>query len=45
MVGICILPNDDLARDAGPAIENGIAVYQCCRTSDPEIFAAGDCTG
>lgn len=44
MVGIGILPNDDLARDAGLAVENGIAVDQCCRTSDPAIFAAGDCT-
>jgi 3-phenylpropionate/trans-cinnamate dioxygenase ferredoxin reductase subunit len=44
MVGIGILPNDDLARDAGLAVENGIAVDRCCRTSDPAIFAAGDCT-
>jgi 3-phenylpropionate/trans-cinnamate dioxygenase ferredoxin reductase subunit len=43
VVGIGVLPNDDLARDAGLKIENGIAVDEHGRTSDPDIFAAGDC--
>jgi 3-phenylpropionate/trans-cinnamate dioxygenase ferredoxin reductase subunit len=43
LVGIGIVPNDDLARDAGLAVENGILVDGQCRTSDPQIFAAGDC--
>jgi 3-phenylpropionate/trans-cinnamate dioxygenase ferredoxin reductase subunit len=43
IVGIGVLPNDDLARDAGLLVENGITVDGCGRTSDPDIFAAGDC--
>ena len=43
IVGIGILPNDGLAADAGLAVENGILVDGQCRTSDPDIFAAGDC--
>ena len=43
IVGIGVLPNDDLAREAGLAIENGIAVDEHGRSSDPDIFAAGDC--
>jgi 3-phenylpropionate/trans-cinnamate dioxygenase ferredoxin reductase subunit len=43
IVGIGVTPNDDLARAAGLTIENGIAVDEHCRTSDPDIFAAGDC--
>jgi 3-phenylpropionate/trans-cinnamate dioxygenase ferredoxin reductase subunit len=43
IVGIGVLPNDDLARDAGLPAENGITVDGCGRTSDPDIFAAGDC--
>jgi 3-phenylpropionate/trans-cinnamate dioxygenase ferredoxin reductase subunit len=43
VVGIGVHPNDDLAREAGLAIENGIAVDEHGRSSDPDIFAAGDC--
>ncbi|MDQ7251247.1 NAD(P)/FAD-dependent oxidoreductase [Dongia sedimenti] len=43
IVGIGVLPNDDLARAAGLAVENGISVDESGRTSDPDIFAAGDC--
>jgi 3-phenylpropionate/trans-cinnamate dioxygenase ferredoxin reductase subunit len=43
IVGIGVLPNDDLAREAGLAVENGISVDEQGRTSDPDIFAAGDC--
>ena len=43
VVGIGVLPNDDLARDAGLQVENGIAVDEQGRSSDPDIFAAGDC--
>ena len=32
-----------LAEAAGLAVENGIAVDRYLRTSDPDIFAAGDC--
>ena len=44
LVGIGVVPNVELARDAGLACEDGIVVDECCRTADPAIFAAGDCT-
>lgn len=44
VVGIGIQPNVELAEDAGLEVANGIAVDDCARTSDPHIFAAGDCT-
>jgi 3-phenylpropionate/trans-cinnamate dioxygenase ferredoxin reductase subunit len=43
LVGIGVAPNDGLAAEAGLAIENGIAVDAFCATSDPRVFAAGDC--
>jgi 3-phenylpropionate/trans-cinnamate dioxygenase ferredoxin reductase subunit len=43
VVGIGIVPNVEIARDAGLAVENGIVVDELGRTSDPAIFAAGDC--
>jgi 3-phenylpropionate/trans-cinnamate dioxygenase ferredoxin reductase subunit len=43
IVGIGILPNDELARQAGIACDGGILVDGQCRTSAPDIFAAGDC--
>lgn len=43
VVGIGAEPNVQLAAEAGLTIENGIAVDQYLRTSDPDIFAAGDC--
>jgi 3-phenylpropionate/trans-cinnamate dioxygenase ferredoxin reductase subunit len=43
LVGIGVSPNDALARDCGLAIDNGIAVDEFCRTSDPAVLAAGDC--
>jgi 3-phenylpropionate/trans-cinnamate dioxygenase ferredoxin reductase subunit len=44
IVGIGALPNDQLAAASGLACGNGIVVDEYCRTSDPSIFAAGDCT-
>ncbi len=44
IIGVGILPNMELARDAGLKVENGIVVDAFCRTSDPAIVAAGDCT-
>jgi 3-phenylpropionate/trans-cinnamate dioxygenase ferredoxin reductase subunit len=43
LVGIGIAPDTALAAAAGLAIDNGIAVDGLGRTSDPAIFAAGDC--
>jgi 3-phenylpropionate/trans-cinnamate dioxygenase ferredoxin reductase subunit len=44
VVGIGILPNDALAKDAGLTVGDGIHVDPYCQTSDPAIWAAGDCT-
>lgn len=43
IVGVGITPGDTLARDAGVEVENGIKVDTFGRTSDPAIWAAGDC--
>ncbi|WP_085035511.1 NAD(P)/FAD-dependent oxidoreductase [Ensifer aridi] len=43
VVGIGAVPNTELAEAAGIAVDNGIAVDRTLRTSDPDIFAAGDC--
>ena len=42
VVGIGIAPRVELAEAAGLSIDNGIAVDASLRTSDPDIFAAGD---
>jgi 3-phenylpropionate/trans-cinnamate dioxygenase ferredoxin reductase subunit len=44
IVGIGIVPNVELAAEAGLAVDGGIVVDDCARTDDPAIFAAGDCT-
>ncbi|XOV88846.1 MAG: NAD(P)/FAD-dependent oxidoreductase [Pseudomonadota bacterium] len=44
IVGIGIVPNVELAVAAGIETDNGIVVDDHCRTSDPDIYAAGDCT-
>ncbi|KAB1110813.1 ferredoxin reductase [Neorhizobium galegae] len=43
VVGIGAQPNTRLAAEAGLAIDNGIAVDLYLATSDPHVFAAGDC--
>jgi 3-phenylpropionate/trans-cinnamate dioxygenase ferredoxin reductase subunit len=43
VVGIGVLPNTELAADAGLAVENGILVDACLSTSDPDVSAIGDC--
>jgi 3-phenylpropionate/trans-cinnamate dioxygenase ferredoxin reductase component len=44
VVGCGVVPADELAVAAGLACENGVVVDDRCRTSDPAIYAAGDCT-
>lgn len=44
IAGIGLIPNTELASTAGVTCDNGIVVDENCRTSAPEIFAAGDCT-
>ena len=43
IVGIGAVANAELAAQAGLEIDNGIRVDACLKTSDPHIFAAGDC--
>lgn len=43
IVGIGVTPNDQLAADAGLEVQNGIVVDAFGRTTDPAIFAMGDC--
>lgn len=43
IVGIGVTANDALAHDAGIETANGIIVDSYGRTSDPAIFALGDC--
>ena len=42
IVGIGAVPRTELAAAAGLKIDNGIVVDEHLRTSDPDIFAAGD---
>jgi 3-phenylpropionate/trans-cinnamate dioxygenase ferredoxin reductase subunit len=44
IIGIGAEPNVELARNAGLACDDGVVVDEHCRTSYPNIFAAGDCT-
>lgn len=43
VAGVGALPNVDLAEAAGLYVKNGIVVDGDFRTSDPHVFAAGDC--
>jgi NADPH-dependent 2,4-dienoyl-CoA reductase/sulfur reductase-like enzyme len=42
VVGIGAAPNDGLAQAAGIDVDNGVLTDAALRTSDPDIFAAGD---
>jgi 3-phenylpropionate/trans-cinnamate dioxygenase ferredoxin reductase subunit len=44
IVGIGIVPNVELAQQAGIACDNGIIVDEHCQTSAANVYAAGDCT-
>jgi 3-phenylpropionate/trans-cinnamate dioxygenase ferredoxin reductase component len=44
IVGVGAVANAQLADDAGLQCDNGIVVDENCRSSDPKIFAAGDCS-
>lgn len=43
IAGVGAVPESSLAAASGLAIDNGVAADGCLRTSDPHIFAAGDC--
>ena len=42
VAGLGVTPNTELAPAAGLAVDNGVIVDAQLRTSDPDIFAAGD---
>jgi len=44
VVGIGIVPDTALAESAGLEVDDGIVVDAFCRTSHPDIYAAGDAT-
>jgi len=43
LIGIGAIPRVELAQAAGLVLDNGIAVDATLRTSDADIWAAGDC--
>lgn len=43
LIGIGLVPNAELAEAAGLAVDDGVIVDDAARTSDPDIFAIGDC--
>ena len=43
VAGIGVIPNDDLASEAGLDVADGVLTDLQGRTSHPDIFAAGDC--
>jgi 3-phenylpropionate/trans-cinnamate dioxygenase ferredoxin reductase subunit len=43
VIGVGAAPVTALAEGAGLQLDNGIAVDETLRTSDPDIYAAGDC--
>lgn len=42
VAGLGITPNVDLARAAGLQVDNGVTVDEFLRTTNPDIYAAGD---
>jgi 3-phenylpropionate/trans-cinnamate dioxygenase ferredoxin reductase subunit len=44
VVGVGVIPDDELARASGLDCDRGVVVDDCSRTSDPAIVALGDCT-
>ncbi|MFO1183930.1 MAG: nitrite reductase large subunit NirB [Bauldia sp.] len=43
VMAVGIKPNAQLAKDAGLEVKRGIVVDNSMRTSDPDIFAVGEC--
>ncbi len=43
VIGVGVVPADELARAAGLECENGVVTNGHCGTSDPAVYAAGDC--
>ncbi|HYD86405.1 MAG TPA: FAD-dependent oxidoreductase [Vitreimonas sp.] len=43
IAGIGVTPETTLAQHCGLSVDNGVVTDAACRTSDPNIFAIGDC--
>ena len=44
IIGIGVIPNTELASEAGLTVGNGIEVNEFCQTSHADVYAAGDVT-
>ena len=45
IIGVGVVPNVEIADKAGIEVnKNGIVVDEFCKSSDPNVFAIGDCT-
>ncbi|AZG11154.1 hypothetical protein EGT29_26480 [Pigmentiphaga sp. H8] len=44
VVGIGVVPNTELAAEAGLEVDDGLVVDECGHSSDPHIFGAGEVT-
>jgi len=42
VVGVGAVPNQELAADSGLDVDNGVLVDEHCRTSQAQVYAAGD---
>ncbi len=43
VIGVGVVPNVELAEESGLAVADGIVVDETLRTSDPAVWAIGDC--
>ncbi|MGH6800978.1 MAG: NAD(P)/FAD-dependent oxidoreductase [Methylocella sp.] len=43
LIGIGLIPNVELAEQAGLGVDDGVVVDAASRTGDPDIYAIGDC--
>lgn len=43
VVAVGVRPNVELAKEAGIRVERGICIDQRCKTSEKDVYAAGDC--
>lgn len=43
VIGIGLVPSTELAEKAGLKVDDGIVVDEASRSSDPDIYAIGDC--
>ncbi len=44
LAGVGAVPNTELAAQSGLLVDNGICVDEHLQTSDPQIYAGGDCS-